>query len=98
MLGHGIVASHGDLESFDKMGVDMHTIFSKKYGINVDYVFSGDKHHLDANDSFGIESILVRSLCGTDEYANNKRLYSIPGQTLCIFNKNGKLCTYEITF
>lgn len=99
VLGHGIVAVHGDLERFDKLGTDMHMLFNKRCGINVEYVFSGDKHHMEANDTFGVENVMVSSLCGTDEYANSKRLYSKPGQTLCIFNnEDGKVCTYNITF
>jgi hypothetical protein len=48
-------------------------------------------------EQFDIESALVGSLCGADEYANNKRLYSNPMQTLCIFTpEDGKKCTYNI--
>lgn len=97
--GHGIVGVHGDLENFRKLGIDMHTLFSKQYGFDVEYVFSGDKHHLESMDSYGIENVLVSSLCGTDDHANNKRLYAKAGQTLCVFNKeDGKVCTYNITF
>ena len=97
VLGHDIVAVHGDLERFSKLGVDMHTLFSRKYGIDVEYVFSGDKHHSEYIDSYGIDNVMVSSLCGTDDYANNKRLYANPGQTLCIFNEeDGKICTYNI--
>lgn len=99
ILGHGVIGVHGDLENFRKLGIDMHTLFSKKYGFDVEYVFSGDKHHAESIDSYGIENVLVSSLCGTDNYANNKRLYSKAGQTLCIFNReDGKVCTYNITF
>jgi protoporphyrinogen oxidase len=56
-----------------------------------------DKHHLETVEDTGIESILVGSLCGTDEYANNRRLYSYPSQTLMMFNKDdGKYCQYNI--
>lgn len=97
VLGHDIVAVHGDLERFSKLGVDMHTLFGKKYGLDVEYVFSGDKHHSETIDSYGIDNVMVSSLCGTDDYANNKRLYANPAQTLCIFNKeDGKICTYNI--
>jgi hypothetical protein len=77
--------------------VTINSLFSKKYGKTIDYTYSADKHHLEAFEQFGIESALVGSLCGTDEYANNKRLYSYPMQTLSIFTKDdGKLCTYNI--
>ena len=99
ICGHGVIGVHGDLENFRKLGIDMHTLFSKQYGLDIEYTFSGDKHHAEMNDSYGIESVLVSSLCGTDNYANNKRLYSKAGQTLCIFNaEDGKVCTYNITF
>lgn len=99
ILGHGVVGVHGDLENFKKLGIDVHMLFSKQYGIDVEYCFSGDKHHLESNDCYGIENVLVASLCGTDNYANDKRLYSKAGQTLCIFNEeDGKVCTYQINF
>ena len=97
ILGSVICCVHGDLDSFKSLGVTANTIFSRIYGETIDYTISGDKHHLEEFESFGIESILVRSLCGADEYANNKRLYSKPGQTLIIFNDTyGRECTYHI--
>ena len=97
VCGYDVVCTHGDLDRFRDIGVTINSLFSKKYGKTIDYTFSGDKHHLEAFEQFGIESTLVGSLCGTDEYANNKRLYSNPMQTLCIFTQeDGKLCTYNI--
>ena len=97
VCGYNVVCSHGDLDQFKNLGVTVNSLFSKKYGKTIDYTFSGDKHHLEAFEQFGVESVLVGSLCGTDEYANNKRLYSNPMQTLCIFTpEDGKLCTYNI--
>ena len=97
VCGYNIVCTHGDLDKFKDIGVTINSLFSKKYGKAIDYTFSGDKHHLESFEQFGVESALVGSLCGTDEYANNKRLYSNPMQTLCIFTpEDGKLCTYNI--
>lgn len=97
VCGYNIVCTHGDLDKFKDVGVTINSLFSKKYGKTIDYTFSGDKHHLESFEQFGIESALVGSLCGTDEYANNKRLYSQPMQTLCIFTpEDGKMCTYNI--
>lgn len=97
VCGYNIVCTHGDLDKFSDIGVVVNSLFTKKYGKTIDYTFSGDKHHLESFEQFGIESALVGSLCGTDEYANNKRLYSNPMQTLCIFTpEDGKLCTYNI--
>lgn len=97
VCGYNVVCTHGDLDRFKDLGVIVNSLFSKKYGKTIDYTFSGDKHHLESFEQFGIESTLVGSLCGTDEFANSKRLYSQPMQTLCIFTpEDGKLCTYGI--
>ena len=97
VLGYDIVAAHGDLEKFKNFGVTVNTLFTKKYGQTIDYTISADKHHIEEFETMGIESTLVRSLCGTDEYSNKNRLYSAPGQTLMIFSKSeGKECTYNI--
>lgn len=95
--GYNIVGAHGDLEKFKQFGITVNTLFTKKYGQTIDYTVSADKHHIEEFESMGIESILVRSLCGTDEYSNKNRLYSAPGQTLMIFSTSeGRECTYNI--
>lgn len=97
VCGYNIVGAHGDLEKFKQFGLTVNTLFTKKYGKTIDYTVSADKHHIEEFETIGIESILVRSLCGTDEYANNHRLYSAPGQTLMIFTpEDGRECTYNI--
>lgn len=97
VCGYNIVGAHGDLEKFKQFGLTVNTLFTKKYGKTIDYTVSADKHHIEEFETMGIESTLVRSLCGTDEHANNHRLYSEPGQTLMIFTpEDGKECTYNI--
>lgn len=97
VCGYNIVGAHGDLEKFKQFGLTVNTLFTKKYGKTIDYTVSADKHHIEEFETMGIESILVRSLCGTDEYANNHRLYSEPGQTLMVFTpEDGRQCTYNI--
>ena len=97
VCGYNIVGAHGDLEKFKQFGLTVNTLFTKKYGKTIDYTVSADKHHIEEFETMGIESILVRSLCGTDEHANNHRLYSEPGQTLMIFTpEDGRECIYNI--
>ena len=97
VCGYNVIGTHGDIDKINDIGVVVNSLFTKKYGKTIDYTFSADKHHLESFEQFGIESTLVGSLCGTDEYANNKRLYSQPMQTLCVFTtEGGKLCTYNI--
>ena len=98
ILGTNICAVHGDLEKdFRKIGIITNTIFSKKFGETIDYVISADKHHIEEFEQIGIKSVLVPCLCGTDDHANNSRLYSDAGQTLIIFNDvYGRESTYHI--
>ena len=97
VCGYSVVCTHGDLDRFKELGVTVNSLFSKRFGKTIDYTFSGDKHHYESFEQFGIESTLVGSLCGTDEFANSKRLYSNPMQTLCMFTpEDGKQCTYNI--
>lgn len=97
ILGYSIVCVHGDNFNFKDICVTVNSLFSKLFGHQIDYTVSGDKHHLEEYGQYGIESILVRSLCGTDDYANSKHLYDKPGQTLIIFNDEyGRECTYHI--
>lgn len=64
--------------------------------LNTTDVILADKHHLEEFEELGIEAMIVRSLCGTDEYANGKRLYSTPGQLLMTFNEDGRDASYQI--
>ena len=97
--GYNVCCTHGDLDNFKDIGVTLNTIFSKQFGETIDYTFSADKHHLEELDRYGIESVLIPSLCGTDDYANEHRLYSSAGQMLFIFDPQyGREATYNIKF
>lgn len=99
ILGYNLVCLHGDLDNIKNVGVTVNTIFTKLYGETIDYVVSADKHHLEEFEQFDIESVIIGCLCGTDEHANKGRLYSMPRQTLMIFNSDeGRECTRNIKF
>ena len=99
VCGYNICCVHGNLDSFKNLGTTVNNIFTKRFGETIDYTISADKHHLEEFEQFGIESILVRCLCGTDDYANDHRLYSNAGQTFIVFNhEDGREATYNIVF
>lgn len=99
VCGSEVIATHGDLDKIKNFGTMVNTIFSKMYNKTIDCCILGDKHHLEEFESFGIETMISRSLCGSDNYANNHRLYSSSGQTLIFFSPDyGKECTYNIRF
>lgn len=96
VLGYNICCTHGDLDNIRRVGVVLNTLFTKKHGETIDYTITADKHHLEEIESFSIENILVRSLCGVDDYANDNRLYSNAGQSLIFFREGvGRNCTYN---
>lgn len=84
--GHDICATHGDLDTVKCSPRLLATIFQKKYGKDIEYVLLGDKHHRESFNELGITATICGSLCGTDDYANDKRLYSHPEQLLLIVN------------
>ena len=98
VCGHGFCASHGDLDTVHSSPRLLATLFHKRYGEDVEYILLGDKHHSESFNELGITSMLCGSLCGTDDYANEKRLYSTPSQLLLIVNKDcGVDAEYRIT-
>lgn len=98
VCGYNICATHGDLDNVKTSGRMLNTLFTKRSGNALDYILLADKHHTEEFEELGIETILVRALCGTDEYANLKRLYSTPGQLMMIFNSSvGRDASYNLS-
>lgn len=98
VLGEGLVAPHGDLDNIRDAGFIIPKLFANTGGAPVKYVVMGDKHHQESFERMGVESFIVGSLCGTDDYANERRLFSKPSQMLMIFDPaEGLECTYNIS-
>lgn len=85
--GHDICASHGDNDSVKSSPRLLSTMCYRQCGKNIEVVLLGDKHHRESFEELGVTAMLCGSLCGTDDYANEKRLYSSPSQLLLIMNK-----------
>lgn len=97
VCGYNICAAHGDLDNVKNAGKTLHTLFSKRYSSDIDYVLLADKHHKEEFEDLGIESMIVPCLCGTDDYANGKRLYSTPAQLMMVFRPRvGADACYQI--
>lgn len=88
VLGHKFCAVHGDLDSVKSSPKTLYTLFRKKYDFDLDYIILGDKHHRESFEELNITSMLCGSLCGTDDYANDKRLFSTPSQLLLIVSSD----------
>lgn len=84
--GHDLCASHGDIDTVKTSPRMLTTLFGKQYGKDIEYILLGDKHHRESFEELGVTSMICGALCGADDYANDKRLYSTPSQLLLIFN------------
>lgn len=87
VCGHGICACHGDLDGVKTSPQVLSSLFHKKHGKEIEYIILGDKHHEERFGDMGVTAEICGSLCGTDDYANEKRFYSPPSQLLLIVNK-----------
>lgn len=97
MCGHTVCATHGDIDNIYSSPKILYTLFSKKYGIDLDYIILGDKHHRESFEELGVTSMICGALCGSDDYANDKRLFSTPSQLLLIFDSSGLDAEYRLT-
>lgn len=86
VCGHDVVACHGDLDTVKTSPKTLATLFRRQYARDIEYILLGDKHHREDFEELGVTAMLCGALCGSDDYANDKRLYSIPSQMLLIFN------------
>lgn len=86
--GHDLCACHGDLDSVKTAPRLLPALFRKQYGKDIEYIMLGDKHHRESFEELGVTAIICGALCGSDDYANGKRLYSTPSQLLLIVNPN----------
>ena len=91
VCGHDICAAHGDLDCVKTSPRMLSTLFHKKYGKDIEYILLGDKHHREDFEELGVTAMLCGSLCGSDDYANDRRLFSTPSQMLLIFNPDDGL-------
>lgn len=84
--GHEICAVHGDLDNVKTSPRLLTSLFMKQYGKDIECILLGDKHHRESFEELGVVSIICGALCGADDYANDKRLFSSPSQLLLIVN------------
>lgn len=96
VCGHEIAAVHGDLDTGKDAALILSKLYEKNFGERMEYLLSGHFHNSFVTENLGIEQIGVGSLCGADEFAKNKRLFSKPSQTLLVFNDDGLDSIHEI--
>lgn len=94
ILGYNIFGCHGEIKSMEQAIKD----FSRTYGVNIDFMVGGHKHHQDSTN-VGIQSDVISapSIIGVDDYALSLNKTSDPGATLFVLEQNkGKVMEYNI--
>lgn len=94
ICGNTIFATHGDKDTINNAIPKLTSMIK----VIPDYMFVGHYHNLKEDNYGDCELIINGSLSGMDTYAKDKRLYSTPAQKFMIFDKDGRLCTYNIKF
>ena len=95
VCGQRIIGVHGHKDNFNK-AIDNLALFTKQIP---DYIVMGHFHHSREADLKGVEMIINPSLCGSDRFAVDNRLFSKAGQKLLMVNKDeGRYATYFISF
>lgn len=80
---------HGDLDSNKEAMLTNALMYEKAYGEQMKYLFMGHLHHIHSVEQMDIEQIGCGSLCGTEDYAKDRRLFSKPSQGFFVFTPKG---------
>ena len=94
ILNYNILGIHGEVKNLENAIKE----FSKTYGVNINFLISGHKHH-QTSCNVGIESdvIGVPSVIGVDDYSLSLHKTSDPGATLLVLEQGkGKTIEYNI--
>ena len=85
LVGYNVLGIHGETKKLEQAIKD----FSKTYGVTIDFLVGGHKHHQDSQN-IGIQSDVIGapSIIGVDDYALSLHKTSDPGATLFVLEKN----------
>ena len=92
IAGHICYGVHGHKDKPQKVAEKLSTFMHEI----PDFIFEGHYHSAAELENNGIEVIVNSSLCGTDSYAVSLRRNSRPSQKFLIFDKTGRICTYNL--
>ena len=90
--GKNYVGVHGDYDPAVQQIQTLQTMVERP----VYAVLTGHKHHNETNCVQGVRTIMAGSFLGMDDYAISKRLYGKPEQMVCVCDKDGVRCHYDI--
>ena len=63
---------------------------------NIYAVLCGHLHHNMVDEINGVKVIMAGSFLGMDDYCIKKRIFGRPEQMVCVCDKDGIVCHYDI--
>ena len=94
LVGYNVLGVHGECKNLEHAIKD----FSKTYGVTVDFMVAGHKHH-QKSENIGIKSDVISapSIIGIDDYSLSLHKTSDPGATLFVLEEGkGNTIEYKI--
>ena len=94
IVGYNVFGFHGESKNMQQAIKD----FSRTYGVKIDFMFGGHKHH-QSSSNVGLQSdiICAPSIIGVDDYALSLNKTSDPGALLFVLEEGkGKTIEYNI--
>ena len=83
---------HGDYDGSDSKIQALQTLVGKP----VYAVLSGHLHHNKTDTVQGIKTVMAGSFQGMDDFCVQKRIFGKPEQMICVCDKDGIVCHYDV--
>lgn len=84
---------HGDYDGSDAKIQALQTLVGKP----VYAVLSGHLHHNKTDNVQGIKTVMAGSFQGMDDFCVQKRIFGKPEQMICVCDKDGIVCHYDVS-
>lgn len=97
VCGCEVCGIHGDLDGGKDAQLLVSQMYDRAFGRKMRYLFYGHLHSPYLAENSGVTMIRSASLCGTDEFAKNLRLFAEPSQTMAIFSCGELDALYNLT-
>lgn len=92
--GKSYVGVHGD----DDIGFTKIAALQSMARREIYAVLCGHLHHNMVDEINGVKVVMAGSFVGMDDYCIQKRIYGQPEQMVCVCDKDGIVCHYDIKF
>lgn len=92
ICGYKVAGVHGDKDSSNNVVSNVSLLMKEV----PDYIAIGHKHHYYEDVIQGVNVIGSGSILATDEFSKSIRKIGYACQTVCIFNQEGKECSYNV--